>query len=94
MGNVKQEWNYCVSSDIAGDVLFCVVGAHLFLVDVLLEDVPQDVWVDFVVLHVGSFVEMPLVVGEEIEYLLERLVRNLNIRVVTLNAVDVEYAAV
>ena len=46
---VKQEGDDRVLGDVLGDVLLGVVGPHLLLVDVLLEDVAEDVGVDLVV---------------------------------------------
>ena len=48
-GGVEQERKNCVSADVAGDVLPRVVRTHLFLVDVLLENVAQYIGVDFVI---------------------------------------------
>ena len=56
-----------VLADVAGDVLLGVVGPHLLLVDVLLEDVAQHVGVDFVVGAQGALVQVPVIGVEEVE---------------------------
>ena len=58
-------------ADVLGDVLLGVVGPHLLLVDVLLEDVAQHVGVDLVVGPQRALVEVPVVAVEELEELLE-----------------------
>ena len=71
-----------------------VVGAHLLLVDVLLEDVAQNVRVDLVVLAVGPLIQVPAVAVEEVEDPLEGLVGNADVRVVPFQVVNVEQAAI
>ena len=83
-----------VAGDVASDVLLSVVGAHLLLVDVLFKDVTQYVRVDFVVVAAGAVVQMPLVLVEKPENLLERGVRDVDVRVVTLQRVGVKDAPV
>ena len=61
-------------ADVLGDVFLGVVGPHLLLVDVLLEDVAEHVGVDLVVGAQGALVEVPVVRVEEVEELLEGLV--------------------
>ena len=91
---VEEEGDDCVAADVAGDVLLGVVGAHLLLVDVLFEDVAEHVGVDLVVVAQGPVVEVPLVGVEEVEDLLEGVVRDVDVRVAALQFVDVEEAAV
>ena len=94
-GAVKEEGDDGVAADVAGDVLLGVVGAHLLLlVDVFFEDVTEYVGVDLVVVAQRAVVEMPLVGVEEGEDLFECFVGNGNVRVVVLEIVDVEKAAV
>jgi hypothetical protein len=80
------------------DVLLGVVGSHLLLllllVDVLLEDIAQHIRVDLVVRAQGTLVQMPSVAVEEVEQPLERLVGDRDLRVVLLQAMDVEQSAV
>jgi hypothetical protein len=69
----------------------------LFLVDVLLEDVTEDIGIDLVVGAERAFVQMPLVSVEIIEDALEGLVGNLDVLAVALGLfefVHVEQAAV
>ena len=89
-GGVEQEGNHCIARDVAGDVLFGVVGSHLLLVDVLLEDVAEYVRVNLVVLPVWSLVQMPAIAVEEIEDPLKCGVRYGNVGVVALQVVYVE----
>ena len=63
-----------VAGYVAGDVLPSVVGPHLLLVDVLLEDISEHVWVDLIVLTVGPLVKVPAIFVEEVEDSLERFV--------------------
>ena len=83
-----------VATDVAGDVFFGVVRPHLFLVDVLLEDVAEHVGVDLVVVTQRAVVEMPLVGVEELEDVAERRVGDMDARVVPLKVVHLEQAAV
>ena len=94
LGAVEEEGDDGVAADVAGDVLLGVVGAHLLLVDVFFEDVAEHVGVDLVVVSQGAVVEMPLVGVEEGEYPLKCFVGNGDVRVVVLQIVDVEKAAV
>ena len=89
-GGVEQKGDDGVAGDVAGDVLLGVVGPHLFLVDVLLEDVAEHVRVDLVVLPVGSLVQMPAVAVKELKDSLEGLVGDADVRVATLQFVLVE----
>ena len=57
--------------DVPGDVFFGVVGSHLLLVDVLLKDVAEDIRVDLVVARERPFVQVPLVLLEEVKDPLE-----------------------
>ena len=50
---IQEERNDCVFADVFGDVLFGVVGAHLFLVDVFFKNVAEDVGVNFVIVLQG-----------------------------------------
>lgn len=89
-----------VLPDVLGDVLLGVVGPHLLLVDVLLEDVAEDVRVDLLVIAQGTLIEVPLVAVEVVEDGLEGLVGNLDVPAVAalgfgaLQFVDIEDAAV
>ncbi len=67
-----------VLADVVGDVFLGVVGAHLLLVDVLLEDVAQHVGVDLVVVAQWAVVQMPLILVEEVEEALEGRVGDLD----------------
>ena len=91
---VEQERDDGVAADVAGDVLLGVVGPHLLLVDVLLEDVAEHVGVDLLVVAQRPVVEVPVKLVEECEYLLERLVGDADVGIVALQVMDVEQAAV
>ena len=82
LSGVEQEGDDGVPGDVAGDVLLGVVGSHLLLVDVLLEDVAEDIRVDLVVLPVRSLVQVPAIVVEEVEDSLEGRVGDADFRVV------------
>ncbi len=59
------------------DVILCIVGALLFLVDELFEDVAEHIGgVYFVLIARWSLVEVPLIRVEEVEDRLEYGVRN------------------
>ena len=75
---VEQEGDDRVLADVVGDVLLGVVGPHLLLVDVLLEDVAQHIGVDLVVGAQRALVEVPVVRVEEVEELLEGRVGDLD----------------
>ena len=91
---IEQEGNDGVSANVAGDVFLGVVGPHLLLVDVLLEDVAKDVRVDFLVVVEWPVVQVPLVGIEEIEYPPERLIRDMDVLVIPFQIVHLEEAAV
>jgi hypothetical protein len=91
---VEEEGYDGVFADVIGDVLFGVVRPHLFLVDVFLEDVTEDIGVDFVVGAVGAVVEMPAVSVEEGKQPVERGVGDVEVGVLLFNLVREEDAAV
>ena len=93
-GGVEQEGDHRVLRNVSGDVLLRVVGAHLLLVDVLLEDVAENVRIDLVVVAQRALVEMPLIGVEEVEDALEGVVGNLDVRAAFFNRVLFEQAAV
>ena len=76
-----------------GDVLLCVIGPHLLLVDVLLEDVAQDIRVDLVVGTQRALVEVPLILVKVVEDTLEGLIRDLDLRVADFDRMLLEQAA-
>ncbi len=91
---VEEERQDRVLADVLSDVLLRVVGPHLLLVDVLLEDVAEHIGVDLVVVAQRAVVEMPVVVVEEVEDALEGLVGDVDVAVAALESVDLEEAAV
>ena len=92
--SVEQKWDDGVAADVAGDVFLRIVRPHLFLVDVLLENVAEHVRVDLVVVAERAVVEMPVVRVEKRENLFKRLVGNVNLRVVLLQIMHLEQTAV
>ena len=91
---VEQARHDGVAADVAGDVFLGVVGVHLLLVDIFLEDVAQRVEVDLVIAAQRPVVEMPLIGVEEGEDVLEGFVGDADVRVVPLQVMHVERAAV
>ena len=84
-----------VAGDVFGDVFLGVVGAHLrAVVDVLLEDVAQNVRVDVLAGGGDGGVEMPSPLVEEGEEVLEHAVGDIDVRVLHLQLVHLEHAAV
>ena len=86
-----------IFADVFGDVLLRVIRPHLFLVDVFLEDVAEDIGIDLVVGAKRAFVQMPLVLVEVIEDALEGFVGNLDVLAVAFGPFEfmhVEQAAV
>jgi hypothetical protein len=75
---VEEERDNRILADVLGDIVLRVLRPHLFLVNVLFEDVTEDVGVDLVVPLEGALVEAPVVGVEEREELLERLMGNLD----------------
>ena len=55
---------------------FGVIRPHLFLVDVFLEDIAEDIWVDLVVFAQWALIKMPLVFVEVVEDTFEGFVGN------------------
>ena len=53
-------------ADVLGDVFLGVIRAHLLLIDEFLEDVPENIGIDLVVLAERALVKMPLVLVEVI----------------------------
>jgi len=94
LGSVKDEWDDGILADVLGDVFLGVVRPHLLLVDVFLKDVAHHIWVDLVVGPQGALVKMPGVLVEEVEELLERLVRDIDLRVTLFKVVDFKETAV
>ena len=73
---LEQERQNRVLRDVAGDVFFGVIRAHLPLIDELLEDITQHIGVDFVTGFGRALIELPLPFAEERENLFKRLVGN------------------
>ncbi len=94
LGGVEEVRDNGVLADVLGDVFLGVVGPHLLLVDIFLEDVADDVRVDLVVGAKGPFVEVPGVLIEEVEQLFEGLVGDVDIGVAFFKLMDLEKAAV
>ena len=61
-------------TEVFGNLGSGIIGAKGLLVDVLLEDVPQHVRVNFIVVAAGRVIEVPGIALEEIENVLEGLV--------------------
>ncbi|OQB92162.1 MAG: hypothetical protein BWX84_01071 [Verrucomicrobia bacterium ADurb.Bin118] len=93
-GGVEQEGDDRVAAHVAGDVLLRIVRAHLFLVDVLLEDEAEHVRVDLVIVAQRAFVQMPLILIEIIEDALERAIGNLDSTVGLLDDVRLKKTAI
>ena len=92
---MEQERENAVTTDVLGDVLLRVVRAHLStIVDVLLEDIAEDVWVDVPSRSGQPVVEMPMPLVEEREELLEDLVGNVDVAIAGFDLVFGEHAAV
>jgi hypothetical protein len=93
-GGVEQIWQDCILGNVLGDVFLGVVRTHLFLVDVLLEDVADHIGVDLVVGAEGPLIKMPAIVIKEVEELFECLVRNVDVGILFLKLVNLEEAAI
>ena len=91
---IEQVGNDRVLADVVGDVLLGVVGPHLLLVDVLLENVAQHVGVDLVPGSERSRIEMPVVLIEERKEPLEGFVGDVDVGMLALQFMHVEQAAV
>ena len=76
LGCIEEEWNYGIAGNVSRDVILGVVGAHLLLVDVLLENVAQYVGVDFVVFPPRTLVKVPAIPLEEVENPLKGFIRD------------------
>ncbi len=83
-----------VLGDVLGDVFPGVIGPHLLLVDVLLEDVAQYVGVDLVARLQGPVVEVPVVAVEETEQALEGRIGYIDVGVGFLQLVHIEQSTV
>ena len=93
LGGVEQEGDHRVLRNVFGDVLLGVVGTHLLLVGVFLEDVAEHLRVNLIAIAQRAVVEVPLVGIEESEDLLEGTVRDLDVRVGALDGMLGEDAA-
>ena len=94
LSRIEQEGDHGALGDVFGNVLLCVVGAHLLLVDVLFEDVAQHIRVDLVVLAQWALIQMPLVAVEIGEDAREGFVRDLDVRAALLDRVLLEEPAI
>jgi len=83
-GRIEQEGNHCVFADVFSYVLLRVVGPHLLLVDILLENVAEHIGIDFLVVSKWAFVEMPLVLIEIVEHALESCIGDRDALAVTV----------
>ena len=81
-------------AEVFGDLGARVVGAERLLVDVLLEDVAEHVGVDLVVLAAGRVVEVPGVASKRSNRFSKALSGTSSVRVVLLDLVRQEQAAV
>ncbi len=73
---IEKKRNDGVLGNVLGDVFLGVVRTHLFLIDVLLEDVAEDVRVDLTVVAIFALVQVPVVLLKEVEELFESLIRD------------------
>ena len=78
-GHVEKRRNDRVLADVFGNVLFRVVRPHLLLVDVLLEDIAENIRVDLVAFARRPVIKVPVVLLEESEDPLKRLVGNFDV---------------
>ena len=74
-GRVEKKGQNRVLADIAGDILFGVIGPHLLLVDILLKDIAQHIGVNLVISMQRAVVEMPVELVEEVKDVARRLCR-------------------
>ena len=81
-------------AEILGDFGRRVIGAERLLVDVLLEDIAENVGIDFVIVLAGDVVQIPGVAAEEGEYVFESFIGDGDVRVFDLYLVGQEKAAV
>ena len=68
-------------ANVLGDVLFGIIGPHLLLVDVLLEDVAEHVGVNLTIAAQRAIIQVPVEFIEEREELLKGLVGDGDLRV-------------
>ena len=94
LGGIEEERKDSVFADVLGDVLFGIVGPHLLLVDILLEDVAEHIGVDLAVAAQRAIIQVPVELIEEREELLKRLVGDGDLRVRALQHMHIEQAAV
>ena len=75
---VEEKRENRVLTDVVGDILLGVVGAHLLLVNVFLEDKAKDSRIDFFVRAQRALIEVPLPIVKVIEDRLKGFIRNLD----------------
>ena len=84
-----------VLTDVFSDVFLGIVCTHgSTVIDVLLEDVTQHVWVDVLAAGGETGVEVPVPLIEEVEEIDKRLIGNINACMFTLQLVVIEHATV
>src|SRR5574344_597830 len=92
---IEKERQNAVATDILRDVFFRVVSTHLgTVVDVLLKDVAQYIWVDVFTRSFDTSIKMPAPLIEKIKQTFECFIGNVNILVVLLQLMLVEHATI
>src|SRR5574344_466266 len=92
---IEKEGQNTVTTDILCDVFLRVICTHLgTVVDVLLKDVAQYIWVDVFTRSLNAGIKMPAPLIEEIKQTFECFIGNVNILVVLLQLMLVEHTTI
>src|SRR5260370_2211696 len=94
LGSIEQKRKDGTFADVLGDVFFGIVGPHLLLVDVFLEDVAEHGGLDLAIAAQRAVIQVPVELIEEREELFKRLVGDGDLRVRALQHMRVEKASI
>ena len=93
---VEKERNNRVLADILGDVFWGIVCAHFLpFIHIFLENIAEDIGIDFVIVAQRPFIEVPLILLKEREEPVKRLIGDVNgFAVLLLDVMALKNAAV
>src|ERR1035437_7852677 len=77
--HIEQRRDNRILANVLGNVSLGVVGTHVLLANVFLEHIAQNVRVNLTPRGSGTVIEMPVVLLEEVEDVVECLVRNIDV---------------
>ncbi len=82
--HIEQRRNNSALTDVFRDVFFRVIRPHLFLIDVLFEDIPKDIGIDLASGARRAVIKVPIILFKETKDALESFVWNFDVLAVEI----------